>query len=76
INRLGLDQEKHRHNLRILDSSASLPVEGSEGDQSVDYLWGMFGQRGLPAGATSSDWRYCIIKADTLPPGNMSLFLG
>lgn len=76
INRLGLDQEKHRHKLRILASSASLPVEGSEGDQSVEYLWGMFGQRGLPAGASSSDWRECIIKGDTLPPGNMSLFLG
>ncbi|MBJ8390569.1 DEAD/DEAH box helicase [Citrobacter cronae] len=76
INRLGLDQEKHRHKLRILASSASLPVEGSEGDQSVEYLWGMFGQRGLPAGASSSDWRECIIKGDTLPPGNISLFQG
>lgn len=40
ISRLGLDQEKHRHKLRILASSASLPVEGPEGEQSVEYLWG------------------------------------
>ncbi|MDE5207411.1 hypothetical protein PYX06_23630 [Citrobacter amalonaticus] len=74
INRLGLDQEKHRHKLRILASSASLPVEGAEGDQSVEYLWGMFGQRGLPAGASSNDWRECIIKGDPPSPRAICLF--
>ncbi|MGJ0625910.1 DEAD/DEAH box helicase [Xenorhabdus bovienii] len=76
INRLGLDQEKHLHKLRILASSASLPVEGSEGEQSIEYLWGMFGQQGLPSGASASDWRECIVNGDTLPPGSMSLFQG
>lgn len=76
INRLGLDKEKHRHKLRILASSASLPVEGFEGEQSIEYLWGMFGQRGLSAGACSSDWRECIVSGDTLPPENVSPFQG
>ena len=76
INRLGLDQEKHRHKLHILASSASLPVEGPEGGQSIEYLWGMFGQRGLPSGASSSDWRECIVNGAHLPPDNASLFQG
>lgn len=61
INRLGLDQPQHRHKLRILASSASLPVGGPEGKQSIDYLWGMFGQRGLPVNASAKDWGSCIV---------------
>ncbi|CNK54575.1 Lhr-like helicases [Yersinia pseudotuberculosis] len=61
LNRLGLDQPQHRHKLRILASSASLPVSGPEGEQSINYLWGMFGKRGLPMNASAKDWKTCIV---------------
>ncbi len=44
--RLGLTDPAHRHKLRILASSASLPIEGAEGAKSRDYLWDMFGSFG------------------------------
>lgn len=68
INRLGLDQEQHRHKLRILASSASLPVDGPEGKKSVEYLWGMFGQRGLPASAAAKDWADCVVNGAMVSP--------
>lgn len=61
INRLSLDLPQHRHKLRILASSASLPLSGQEGNQSIDYLWGMFGQRGLAMNASANDWKACIV---------------
>jgi DEAD/DEAH box helicase domain-containing protein len=45
--RLGLTHPKHRHKLRILASSASLPMEGSERNDSLDYLMDMFGRHGM-----------------------------
>lgn len=68
INRLGLDQEQHRHKLRILASSASLPVDGPEGKKSVEYLWGMFGQRGLPVSAAAKDWADCVVNGAMVAP--------
>ena len=42
--RLGLDLPAHRHKLRILASSASLPLDdGERGEASLRYLWDMFG---------------------------------
>jgi ATP-dependent helicase YprA (DUF1998 family) len=35
IHRLGLDQPEHRHKLRILASSASLPLDGQDGERST-----------------------------------------
>lgn len=61
ISRLGLDEPANRHKLRILCSSASLPVEGSGREQSLEYLWGFFGQAGLPPGATRQDWSDAIV---------------
>ena len=46
LHRLGLSDPKHRHKVRILASSASLPVEGDEGARSRAYLWDMFGSFG------------------------------
>ncbi|MBZ4411237.1 DEAD/DEAH box helicase [Myxococcus sp. XM-1-1-1] len=54
IHRLGLDKQEHRHKLRVLSSSASLPMEGvspvtgrANRDESIDYLWDMFGFGGV-----------------------------
>ncbi|CAI0725183.1 DEAD/DEAH box helicase [Serratia ficaria] len=76
INRLGLDQPQHRHKLRILASSASLPVSGQEGNQSIDYLWGMFGQRGLPMNASAKDWNTCIVDGKLDELVDIPLFCG
>ncbi|WP_320151447.1 DEAD/DEAH box helicase [uncultured Tolumonas sp.] len=76
INRLGLDHPQHRHKLRILASSASLPVEGPEGEQSIEYLWGMFGRRGLPINSNAKDWATCIVNGTHVPPVKTSNFCG
>lgn len=44
FHRLGLTRKGHRHKLRILASSASLPMEGREARRSRRYLWDMFGR--------------------------------
>lgn len=70
IERLGLADPKHRHKLRILASSASLPVDGPEGARSLKYLHDFFGPLGTFAGpedkgAQSADeWKSAIV------PGN------
>ena len=46
IHRLGLSNPQHRHKVRILASSASLPDTGPEGEKSCRYLWDMFGSIG------------------------------
>jgi DEAD/DEAH box helicase domain-containing protein len=57
LHRLGLDRSEHRHKLRILASSASLPMGDDEREKSLDYLWDMFGEFGLAATApTREDW--------------------
>lgn len=50
FDRLGLTDPAHRHKLRILASSASLPMEGEAGESSLAYLWDMFGRHGLQVG--------------------------
>ena len=44
--RLGLTEPEHRHKLRILSSSASMPMEEEERKESLQYLWDMFGRHG------------------------------
>jgi DEAD/DEAH box helicase domain-containing protein len=75
LDRLGLNEPAHRHKLRILASSASLPVDGEEGEKSQGYLWDMFGSFGHwtkeGKGASGpSDWRDAIVPgvAETEPP--------
>jgi DEAD/DEAH box helicase domain-containing protein len=54
--RLGLDRPEHRHKLRVLASSASLPADPpTEAEGSADYLWEMFGRFGLPTGMVSEE---------------------
>jgi Lhr-like helicase len=60
--RLGLNKPENRRKLRILASSASLPVEGAERDQSLRYLGGMFGQFGFNTGALRDEWATAIVK--------------
>jgi hypothetical protein len=73
VERLGLDAPEHRHKLRILASSASLPVEGEPRDRSLRYLWEMFGRMGSFASASdtgfeSSDgWVEAIVPGEPLP---------
>lgn len=62
LSRLGLDSAAHRHKLRILASSASLPVDGDQRAQSIEYLWSMFGAGGLQAGANKEDWAGCVVR--------------
>ncbi|WP_374659909.1 DEAD/DEAH box helicase [Phenylobacterium sp.] len=54
INRLGLDRHELRHKLRILASSASLPLEGAEGEKSLHYLHDFFGPFGTFASETAA----------------------
>jgi DEAD/DEAH box helicase domain-containing protein len=61
LSRLGLDKPNNRHKLRILCSSASLPVEGAGLSQSIEYLWGFFRHFGLADNATSQDWANAIV---------------
>jgi len=70
--RLGLTDPKHRHKLRILASSASLPMEGKPGDSSISYLWDMFGRHGLHSQANSEvsnpkeKWRTAVVTGATI----------
>lgn len=80
VERLGLAQPEHRHKLRILASSASLPTDGPEGERSFRYLDDFFGPfgtvagPGAPAAATPAFWRDCIVQGDPeLPPAPAAL---
>ncbi|WP_282187583.1 DEAD/DEAH box helicase [Chromobacterium haemolyticum] len=68
--RLGLTDPKQHHKLRILASSASLPVEGDLRQQSIEYLWGMFGDAGLTDAASQEDWANSVVKGTAIsrPP--------
>jgi DEAD/DEAH box helicase domain-containing protein len=69
---LGLDQPAHRHKLRILSSSASLPVAGAEGERSVRFLWDFFGSNGLSTSggphspASKERWKDAIVTGKTV----------
>jgi DEAD/DEAH box helicase domain-containing protein len=60
--RLGLDRPEHRHKLRVLASSASLPLEGGAGERSLDYLWAFFGTQGLGGSGTRERWTESIVQ--------------
>jgi DEAD/DEAH box helicase domain-containing protein len=69
FHRLGLTDPAHRHKLRILASSASLPMEGTERAKSLAYLCDMFGRHGVHftggQGTVSSEvWQEAVV------PGN------
>lgn len=72
IERLGLNDDKHRHKLRILASSASLPLDGTQGEASVQYLWDFFGSHGTwksPNDRATRDkvhWRHALLPGTPL----------
>ncbi|WP_145144392.1 DEAD/DEAH box helicase [Roseomonas gilardii] len=67
LHRLGLDRAELRHKLRVLASSASLPLTGDDGERSLKYLFDFFGPYGTFASASSEgarapdDWRGSIV---------------
>jgi len=72
FDRLGLTDPAHRHKLRILASSASLPTKGQRGEDSQQYLWDMFGTHGtwtkvsgMPSDPKSV-WRESIVPGQTV----------
>ena len=62
LDRLGLTDEAHAHKLRILSSSASLPMDTDNEAASIRYLRNMFGDAGT-AGAADVDevWRRSVV---------------
>lgn len=65
LERLGLSDEGHRHKVRILASSASLPTSGAEGVRSLAYLRDMFGKFGTYEGSghrgDDDEWLKAVI---------------
>ncbi|MEE3664765.1 DEAD/DEAH box helicase [Brenneria sp. g21c3] len=78
IVRLGLDAPKHRYKLRLLASSASLPMDGTDGEQSRKYLRDLFAPFGtcrdsLDPGSVEPDfWRNCVIQGKPFIPSKPS----
>lgn len=62
LSELGLTRPELKHKLRILCSSASLPNSGSEGEQSLDYLWDLFGDAGMGTGCSRESWASTIVR--------------
>ncbi|MEA2895972.1 MAG: hypothetical protein QOJ84_1587 [Bradyrhizobium sp.] len=68
LQRLGLDDPEHMHKLRVLASSASLPLEGERGEQSLRYLRDLFAPYGTSTGPSDPGqrddlefWRGCVV---------------
>lgn len=61
LNRLGLSDPRHAHKLRILCSSASLPLDEQNKRNSLDYLEGFFGAFGLGGSGDLSKWAEAIV---------------
>lgn len=75
LERLGLTDPTHVHKLRILSSSASLPMDEENAAASIDYLKNMFGDAGT-AGSTDLDeaWRQSVVTGEPIEvtrPENM-----
>ncbi|RVQ53561.1 DEAD/DEAH box helicase [Sinorhizobium meliloti] len=62
LERLGLADPSHAHKLRILSSSASLPMDEENAPASIEYLRNMFGDAGT-AGAADPDqvWKSSVV---------------
>lgn len=78
IVQLGLDAPKHRYKLRLLASSASLPMDGTDGEQSRKYLRDLFAPFGtcrdsLDPGCVEPDfWRNCVVQGKPFIPAKPS----
>lgn len=81
LERLGLTEEPHRHKLRILASSASLPTTGPDGERSLQFLWDMFGSHGTVPGPGnegaegSAGWAGTIVTGDPIIASGVDLGL-
>lgn len=70
VHRLGLDEPKSRHKLRILASSASLPLDGEDRERSLKYLYDFFGplgtysESGAVGAKAKEDWADAIVKGE------------
>lgn len=68
--RLGLDRPDRRHKLRILASSASLPMDGENFEHSTRYLrdlfapFGTFSGSGVEGSTDPAFWAQCVIPGD------------
>lgn len=72
LEKLGLNDPANAHKLRILSSSASLPMDEKNAPSSIDYLLSMFGAAGIdPAADAAKSWADSIVtgstEATTLP---------
>ena len=65
IHRLGLDQSELKSKLRVLASSASLPLEGGGEAASLNYLYEMFGGLGFGEEVERTRW------AESIVPGSL-----
>lgn len=65
--RLGLHRPAHQHKLRILCSSASLPLDDLNASKSLEYLWGFFRSAGLARDGQLSDWQSAIVPGREIP---------
>ncbi|MGV0876456.1 DEAD/DEAH box helicase [Martelella sp. FLE1502] len=62
IDRLGLTDPRHAHKLRILSSSASLPMDPENAEASLKYLINMFGAAGTAGSADpTSVWKTSVV---------------
>lgn len=61
LTELGLTNPKNHHKLKILGSSASLPLDGKNKDRSLNYLWDLFNNAGLPEKSSKIDWLPAIV---------------
>ena len=72
LQRLGLDRPEHRHKVRVLASSASLPDSpADQAEKSAKYLAGMFGPFGLGISGDEFDdtrWVDAIVSGKQVPP--------
>src|SRR5206468_559525 len=72
--RLGLDDPGHMHKLRILASSASLPLDEERGLQSLKYLKDLFAPFGTcvdagdPGSTEAEFWRSCVVPGQANVP--------
>ncbi|NEI06157.1 DEAD/DEAH box helicase [Rhizobium leguminosarum] len=67
LERLGLLQPEHAHKLRILASSASLPMDDENAAASMGYLRNMFGSAGTAGAAPDKVdqlWRDSVVRGD------------
>jgi Lhr-like helicase len=74
LQRLGLDDPAHMYKLRILASSASLPLDRERGPQSLRYLRDLFAPFGTcvdaaDVGTTDTEfWRGCVVPGEPNVP--------